>query len=428
MSETYLPYGSPQALRAQSVALFAANQQRLSKLNQLTGKMPDASQANNRLRVQSSTDLPIVRAMDLQKTAGDEITFDLVNPLGGKPIMGERMAEGRGEKLSFSQDRLRINQTRKPISAGGAMTQQRTQHDLRKLARSQARGYMDSLVDQLALVHLSGARGFHNNVEWKVPVDTDPDFAEIVVNTVKAPTKNRHFIATTTGIEAFGQTAGEVNLITTETLNMDVVDDLRAVMESMPLPPPPIKFEDDMMAGDSPLRVLFCSAEQYASFVKSGNFRVLQAQAIARSQGAKNNPIFTGEAGLFNGILILRMPKPIRFYAGSTIKYCADPYTEVESSCVVPASFGTGFAVDRAILLGGQALAEAWGKAKQSGAPFFWNEEELDHKDKLEVMIGMIAGMSKIRFGINYGGSSTGLQPTDNGVVAIDTAVKIAGA
>ena len=423
MPSTVIPYGDKIALRAQSVGLFAASMQRLTNLNRLSGKMPNQADAESKLRVQSSLDYPIVKAMDLARTAGDEITFDLVNPIGGKPIMGERMAEGRGAPMSFSQDRLRINQTRKPISAGGKMTQQRTVHDLRKLARAQAKGYMDRLIDQLTLVHLAGARGFANNGEWVVPLEADPDFNEIVVNAVKAPTYNRHFIATADGIEHFGQTAGDVNLATTETMNMDVVDAISATMDSMAFAPAPVKFEGDAMAEDEPLRVLLVSAEQHMAFVKSGNFRLLQATAQARASQAKNNPLFLGQAGIWNNVLLVKMPKPIRFYAGNPIQYCADPYSETESTANVPAGFGTGFAVDRALLLGSQALAQAFGRERDSGNPFFWNEELLDHKDKLEVLIGMIAGMSKIRFAVNTG---DGQQPTDNGVIAIDTAVKIA--
>ena len=180
-----------------------------------------------------------------------------------------------------------------------------------------------------------------------------------------------------------------------------------------------------MAAYDSPLRVLLVSAEQYTSFLQSTNFRTLQANALARSQMAKGNPIFLGEAGIWRNTLIVKMPKPIRFYASDTIKYCADASSETESSCVVDNAFGTTYAVDRALLLGGQALAEAWGKSRQTGVPYFWSEEEMDHGDKLEMLIGKISGTSKVRFDIDHGDSS---QPTDFGVIAIDTAVKLAGA
>ena len=420
---TVIPYGSPQAVQVQSAGLFAASMQRLTTLNRLTGKLPQQSDAEASLRFQSDNKLPVVRCMDLSKGAGDEVDFDLINPIGGKPIMGERYAEGKGDRLDFSQDKLRINQTRKPISAGGTMTQKRTPHQLRSLARAQAQNYMQRLEDQLKLVHLAGARGFSNDVEWVVPLASDPDFAEICVNPIKAPTKNRHFMSTGSGIESIKASGGELSIATTDVMNIDLADALRTHLDSMPLPPPSVQFEGDAMASDMPTRVLLCSSEQYTSFVRSTNFRTLQANAMARASQAKQNPLFMGEAGLWNGILIVKMPKPIRFRAGDSYKYCADAMSETETGILIPASFSTTHAVDRALLLGGQALAEAYGKARQTGNPYFWSEKELDHSDKLEVLVGMIAGCSKIRFDIEHG---DGAQPTDFGVMAIDTAVQLA--
>lgn len=422
---TNIPYGGDQAIHIQSAGLFAASMQRNTTLNRLTGKLPTQADAENNLRVQSSSNYPIVVCKDLQKTAGDEVRFDLVNHLGGKPIMGGENAEGLGEALSFSQDKLRINQTRKPISAGDAMTQQRTKWQLRSLARNLGEAYMNRLQDQLALVHMAGARGFHDNIEWAVPLASDADFAKICVNSVKAPTKNRHYMSTGSGIEHIAAAGNEISIATTDVLNSDVVDGIRTVLDSMALPPAPVIFDGDKMGNDAPLRVLLVSSENYTSFVQSTNFRTLQANAMSRAQLAGQNPLFMGEAGLWNGILIVKMPKPIRFYAGDSLRYCASYTTETETSTdLVPAAFGTGYAVDRSILLGGQALASAFGMNNKTGNPFFWSEKELDHGDKLEVLIGMMNGMSKIRFLIDHGTQS---QYTDNGVIAIDSAVKIAG-
>ena len=424
MGDTVIPYGSPQAVQVQSAGLFAASMQRLTTLNRLTGKLPQQSDAESKLRLQSGNEMPIVRCMDLSKSAGDEVTFDLINPIGGKPIMGEGYAEGKGEAMDFSQDSLRINQTRKPISAGGKMTQQRTPHQLRSLARAQGQGYMNRLEDQLKLVHLAGARGFANDIEWVVPLASDADFASICVNPVKAPTRNRHFMSTGSGIEKIVANANEITIATTDVMNIDLVDALRTKLDSMPLPPPPVRFEGDQMSQDAPMRVLLVSSEQYTSLVRSTNFRTFQANAMARSQMAKQNPLFMGEAGLWNGILIVKMPKPIRFRAGDSLRWCASETSAIETATdLVPAAFGSGYAVDRALLLGGQALAEAYGKARQTGNPYFWSEKELDHGDKLEILIGMIAGCSKVRFEIEHG---SGKQLTDFGVMAIDTAVQLA--
>jgi N4-gp56 family major capsid protein len=426
MATTSIPYGSDQAVKIQSAGLFAACMQRTTTLNRLTGPMPKQSDASATLRFQTSNKMPIVRCMDLTKTAGDEITFDLINPIGGKPIMGERMAEGLGDKMSFSQDSLRINQSRKPISAGGQMTQQRTPHQLRALARDLAQNYMDRLVDQVNLVHLAGARGMANDIEWAVPLASDPEFSEILVNAIKAPTYNRHFMSTGSGLEHIHESGNDIDIATTDVMNADVIDAIRTKLDGMPLPPPPVHFPNDQAATDSPLRVLLVSSEQYTSIVQSnsGAFRTFQANAYARAALAKNHPLFMGEVGLWNGILIVKMPKPIRFYAGDSMQYCATASSATESAGLVPASFSTTHAVDRALLLGGQALAVAFGKTRQTGNPFFWSEKELDHGDKLEILIGMINGCSKIRFSIDHGGG--GVQPTDFGVMAIDTAVAIA--
>jgi N4-gp56 family major capsid protein len=422
---TNVPYGSAQAITLQSAGLFAANMQRNTTINRLTGKFPQQSDAESNLRSQSSSKMPIVKCMDLQKMAGDEITFDLINPMGGKPIMGGNVAEGRGRAMTFSQDRLRINQARYPISAGDTMTQQRTPHQMRGLARAEGESYMNRLQDQLALVHMAGSRGFHSNIEWAVPLASDADFADIAVNTVKAPTKNRHFMSTGSGIEIIKASGNEITLATTDVMNADVVDGIRTYVDSMPLPPPPVVFEGDKMASDAPLRVLLVSSEQYTSFVQSTGFRTLQANAMQRASQAGNNPLFMGEAGLWNGILIVKMPKPIRFYSGDSLAWCASYTSETETTTdLVPASFSTTYAVDRAILLGGQALAEAWGKHKKSGSPFFWSEKELDHDDKLELLVGAVNGRSKIRFLINHGDAS---QYTDYGVMCIDTVVRISG-
>ncbi len=420
---THIPYGSDQAVKLQSIALFAATMQRNTTIGRMVGEFPKQKSAENKLRNQTSSDYPIVRCRDLQKTAGDEVTFDLVNPLNGKPIMGSKYAEGRGEAMTFAQDALRINQTRKPINSGDTMTQQRTPHQIRALCRAQGYGYMARLEDQLNLVHMAGARGFHDNVEWVVPLASDVDFNAICINPIKAPTGNRHFISTGTGIETVKAAGDEITIATTDLMNLDVMDALRAHLDGMALPPAPCKFKGDKMAADSPIRVLLVSPLQYNSIIKSGNFRTLQATAMARASQAANNPLFMGEAGLWNGILVVKMPKPIRFFAGDPIHWCADITSQTETTTdLVPAAFGTDFAVDRALLLGAQSLGEAYGKHRKSGNPYFWSEKELDHGDKLEVLVGMINGKSKIRFDIDHG---TSVQPTDNGIIAIDTAVPI---
>lgn len=425
-TKTNTAYGDKTAMVEQAVGLFATHMQRNTTLNRLAGKMPKGTAgAEATLRKQSTQHMPIVRCQDLSKGRGDEVTFHLLNPVGAKPIMGSEYAEGRGVGMKLSEDRLRVNQARFPIDLGDVMTSIRSPADFRRLGRPVAQNLVDRYVDQSLLVHMAGARGFHDNIEWVVPTTADAKFGEIMVNRVKAPTKNRHFIADGThGITPFTVNAGEIDLTSADVLNMDTVDGVRTFMEQIALPPPPVVFEGDKAASDSPLRVLLVSPAQYHGFSSDSSFRQLQASAMARAQQAGGHPLFLGDVGLWNGILIVKMPKPIRFYAGDTIKYCTAYDSENEGSCVVPAAFGTTHAIDRAILLGGQAVAEAWAASEKAKIPLFWSEKELDHGDKIELLAGLIRGVSKIRYDVDHGNGS---QYTDYGVTVIDTAVKTIG-
>ena len=422
---SHVPAGSDKAQFVQSAGMFALAENRLSRLGQLSGPLPKGEgKVAEMIRKQSSSDFPIVKAMDLGRGTGDEVEFHFVQPTKMRPTMGSRMVEGKGKGLAYDKARTRVDQARIPVKLGDNMTNIRSAVDFSKLARPVAQSHANAYLDQSILTHVAGARGFHDNIEWRVPTEDDPEFAELLINPVKAPTKNRHYMADgTNGLKAFTVAAGEAVLATTDDLNMSVVDAVRVLIESLPLPPPAVKIPGDVAADDEPLRALLLSPAQYHAFSQDDAFRKFQVAALNRAANAKGHALFKGEAGLWNGILLLKQPKPVRFYAGHTIRYCANYTTENESTCLVPASFTNTHAVDRAILLGGQSLMQAFAASGLSGMPFFWNEETFDHKDKRELMIGVIQGLQKIRFAVDQGNGQK--HWTDIGAMAIDTVVKL---
>lgn len=422
-AKTRMRHGDEHAMIQQAVGLFHACMRRNTTLNQLTGKMPKITDAAAGIRRQSSSHMPIVRCDDLTKGSGDEVKFNLVQPVGAYPVMGSEYAEGRGVGMSLTGDRLRVDQVRFPLDMGDTMTQIREPFELRRLGRPILEMLMKDYLDQSILVHLAGARGFHDRfIEWRIPLEAHERFKKIVINPVRAPTKNRHLVAGGGAVNLVKNNAGELEIATTDTFTTDTVDALGKWIDEVTMPPPQVIFEGDAAATDSPLRVLLVSPAQYHIFSQQKGFRDYQAAAYVRARVAKEHPLFLGEVGLWKGMLIRKMPRPIRFYAGNEIRYCAAYDSQEESVARVPESFGDEFAIDRAILLGGQALGEAFGRADKSGIPFFWNEEERDHGDKMELLIGSILGMSKIRFDTSHG---TSHQFTDHGVAVIDTAVPI---
>lgn len=422
-NNSHAPYGDKKNMVQQAAGLFAVHLKRNNKLSRLMGKMPKGTAgAIKTLKNQTTQHLPFVRCMDLSKGTGDEIKFNLLNPFGAIPIMGSEYAQGRGTGMSITEDRLRVNQARIPVKLSDTMTDIRSPVDFRALGRPQAQATMDRYCDQTLIIHAAGARGDIFNSNWSVPLDTDHRFNEVMVNPVKAPTKNSHFMVDGDGISGFRVNAGEVDIASTDVLSMNTVDALRSVLDEMIMPPPIVKFEGDEAAEDDPLRVLLVTPFQYNQFAADPKFRSMQAAALARSSNAKQHPIFKGEVGLWNNILIIKQNIPIRFLAGGNMRYCTDYSSATEAVAKVPESFANKFAVDRAILLGGQAVCEALGKSGKSGIPFFWAEEETDFGDKVELMIGAIRGVSKTRFEIDTGDRK---EWTDYGAKVLDTVVPL---
>jgi N4-gp56 family major capsid protein len=423
MSLTTVPVGDPTAISKQSAGLFIARTQPLNNIGKLAGELPKFNAAMRDKKQMSSKSLPLVRCMELTKEAGDEIKIDLALPVTGKPYMGAEMIEGKGAAMETETMSMRVNQTRKPISGGDTMSQQRTIYDLRERARTEGFVYMRALADQKITVHAAGARGHLDNRLWHVPLASDSDFSKIMVNAVKAPTRNRHLVAdATNGLDdAYGAMSG-TSFASGDEMTIATIDALRAYVDNMPFPPAPVIIPGDQAAYDSPLRLLMVSPAQYESIkTDSTAFRTFQANAYARASSSKH-PLFMGDVGIWNGFLVRVMPFPVRFTTNGTVKYCAAYTTETESD------YTATFTFDRALVLGGNAIVEAFGGYKTPGKSgpemFRYTEKMLDHDDKYEVALAEISGVSKVRYQFDHG-DGNGNAYTDLNILALDTAVTV---
>ena len=119
--QTQIPAGHPLAKKIFGAALFASTQRQPSMLNRLTGPAPQQGQAEAKLKGQTSPDMPLVRVTDLSKSAGDAVSIDLFDVLTGRPIMGDRNAEGKGEQLTSASMDIKIDNVTKVVDIGGKM-------------------------------------------------------------------------------------------------------------------------------------------------------------------------------------------------------------------------------------------------------------------------------------------------------------------
>ena len=148
-TKTHMAHGDPKAMIEQAIGVFALSNGRNSQMNHLTGKFPQIEGAAAVIKNQSSNKMPIVKAQDLGKGKGDEVTFNLINPTGGKPIMGSKIAKGKGVGAKLSEGRMRVNQARFVIDMGDQMSQIRSPVDMRKLGRPMAQDKMDRYLSLL---------------------------------------------------------------------------------------------------------------------------------------------------------------------------------------------------------------------------------------------------------------------------------------
>lgn len=406
---TVVASGSTAGNRLFNAALFAEACRRNSMTNMLTGESPKAIKGGKiDPKKQTSPGAPIVRISDLSKEMGDEVTVDLFHQLGGHPTMGDRELEGRVRGLTSSQFGLKIDQGRYAVSSGGKMSQQRTKHNLQKIAKQMIGPWWSRLDDQLTLVHMAGARGDDAAADWNIPLSDHPEFSEILVNPLTPPTYDRHVLG--------GDATSFGNIDSADKFSLAEVDKLRLKLDEMAYPLQPIRFEKDPQADENPFYVLYVTPRQWNDFWTSTDsatggvaLRNLQAEAGKRASVFKH-PIFMGDCAMWNGILIKKMARPIVFNSGSTVAIStntADAQTSSDTAAV---------RIERALLLGAQALATGFGR-HEAGTHFAINTELKDHKNKREHSIAWINGKAKLRF------KGTDGRVNDHGVIALDTAV-----
>lgn len=407
MASTVIPVGSALAGKVFGAAVFADATTAETLTKNMIGPAPKIGEAVGKLeKKQTDPGYPIVQVTDLTKGGGDKVSVDLFHILQGLPVMGDEKMDGKLMRLTSSSQDVVINQMRAGVDGGGRMTQQRTVHDLRKLGRAALAGYWSRMMNQIRIVHLSGARGSLNPPRWHVPLETHADYAGIMVNSVLAPTYNRHLYA--------GDATGIDSIDTTDVITLATIDKLKTILDEADTPLAPVRMVGDKVSEMSPLALMLVTPRQWATIQRNTSGDDWKTFLASAGQRGMNNPLFTGSGvGMWNGILIRQSPDLIRFNPSSVVTVATSADTFTTTTVQVPAF--TDGAVDRALILGAQALAEVWGKNSQSGGAMNWFEQPVDHNNGYEASVSAIGGCSKLRFP-----DSAGVD-TDHGVFVLDS-------
>ena len=328
---------------------------------------------------------PIQILRSLESDAGDQVTYDLILQLRGRPTSGDAVLRGNEEDLKFYTDNLYIDQQRHGVNTGGKMSRKRSIYDMRDIARVRQSEYWARLFDETIFCYLSGSRGVNS------------DFIEDVTYTGYA---GNQFVAPDPLHILYGGVAtSKTTLANTDKFQLPLID--RAVSRAKTMGRgttgipaiQPVKIN-----GEEHYVIVLHPFQEYDLRSASGSTWIDIQKAAAAAEG-RNNPLFKGSLGMYNNVVMQTHQSVINFN-----DYGA----------------GANLTAGRALFMGRQAGVIAFGSTGDSGMRFDWNEEMEDRGNQLVVTTGTIFGVKKTAFTID--GTSR-----DFGIIALDTYMKDPG-
>lgn len=363
MSQTVIPWGDPKAVKKWSAGLATETVTKSYFERRFIGTDQNSL---------------IQRKTELESDSGDTIQFDLSVQLRGDVTYGDERLSGKEEQLRFFTDKVSIDQVRKAVSAGGAMTRKRTIHNLRQIAKDRASDYWSQWFDEVLFVYLSGARGI--NLDFVLPTD----FNGFAGNPLQAPDSNHLMYG--------GDAVSKATLAADDVMTRSLIE--RAAVKSEML-----RARDPQTANMMPLMIngeahYVCLMSPYQAHdlrQEQGERGWLEVQKAAAAAEGRNNPIFKGGLGMINNVVLHSHQRSVRF-----------------------SDYGAGGNVEagRALFMGRQAAVIAYGTSN-TGLRFSWKEELKDYENEPTVASGTIVGVKKTRF-----------NNRDFGLISIDTAAK----
>jgi hypothetical protein len=429
MSTTSVPRGNALANKQFSTALSAMAVRQPTPVAALTGPMPTHDAAMRKLKQQTTTEMPIVRVDELSKGPGDVVQVDCAHVVKLRAVMGDRNAEGMGAALKYSSKDVVLDMATLPVSAGGKMTAQRTPHSMRLNALAQLKRAIPAFRWQRCLTLLAGSRGKQDGTDCVLPLASDPEFVEMMVNAVKAPSYNRHWVVNGTGLTQGG--AQLASIATTDGMKLSHLDEFAAIFDEMTIKMAPIQIPGDPAAGDDPIKgILMVDPLTWDSIITDttagNNIRTFETNAVQRAKYGElsRHPLFSGSPILWNGVLVRKMQYAVRHDASDLVAHvtAGNRLTGAETNVTVAAGLSTTHQVSRSVFLSAQALAMVSGANQTSEETYSLLENKTNFERNLELAGEIMGTEDKLRWLLpNQDGD---LEMTDFGVAVIDSVVR----
>jgi len=318
---------------------------------------------------------PLHRIVDLEKGRGfDQVRVDKWNQLTEPPVIGDARARGKEEGLQGTFLQMWINQARKPVSCGGKMSQKRTAHDLREVARGRHSVFWSRWFDEEFFVYGAGRRG-NGTKNWLHSLTWD--FSGFANNTLAVPHTNNIFYPS--GISAETAITAANGL-----MSVGLMEYWDYLIDQMDNPPEPL-----IINGEETYIVIMSMYDRYA--LRTGTSNVNSAigdWANMKKYGKKESDMpWAGILGKWGRFLLFAHNKVVRYYHANNNNQ-------------------TGGVVNDCLIVGAQALALAHGDAGE-GMHFWWHEEPIDYNNEPVIVTGTMFGIQRVDFETTPGTSTT---------------------
>lgn len=320
---------------------------------------------------------------DLKKSKGDTITMSLTAKLSGNGVAGDDELEGNEEAMSSYEESILIDQIRNAVRLTGKLDEKKNGFNMRTAAKEDLSTWVAEFKEKQIFMKLAGVTNITLTDIYGTVVGARALWSNTPTQIAAADTNagygNRYLCA--------DYVAGATSLVATDILTPLLIDRAKAkIVQANPIIKP-------LKVDGQDLYVMFVHPRQAYDLRRNAEFQQAMREAMNRG---KDNPIFSGALGIWNGIVIHEH----RYVPYLDIDVALDNF----SSPTVGTDFATVDAY-RAILCGQNAC----GFADAGGVT--WTEEKFDYQNKTGFEIGFIGGFDKLMF-----------NSLENGVVVIDTA------
>lgn len=297
----------------------------------------------------------IQRLTELEKSAGDQIKFDLLMQMSGAGVTGDNRMRDQEEALTYYQETVNIDQLRN-AHAFRRMSSQRTLHDMRSDAKANLADWFADQYDTKMFNHLCG--------------NTSETFA----NTANAPDEEHYILSgdvTRTGTIA----TDESSLGTNDQFSLADIDYAKEAAKTLtpPIRPCLIDGEEYYVMVLHP----YSCTDLRLDVAQSAYVDWPTIQMYANKRGL-TNPIFTGALGVYNGVVLY---ESTRIYS---------PTSNVRRNVFLGAQAGV-FAI-------GNAYDSIEQRRVGKDNLMSWYEEADDYGNEKGVAVGSIFGMVASRF------------------------------